>query len=153
MFQFSAFASLRMHGLQPCGFPHSEIQGSICICHSPWLIAAYHVFLRLSKPRHPPCALSNLLVFFTLLLFLLLQSIPICQRTLQWRITDSNRWPPACKAGALASWANPPILLPTSSQMQWGLEPLNFLKSLSIKVSLAELLLFYFYSSLLACSE
>ena len=27
----------------------------------------------------------------------------------QWRITDSNRWPPACKAGALASWANPPF--------------------------------------------
>ena len=27
---------------------------------------------------------------------------------LWWRITDSNRWPPACKAGALASWANPP---------------------------------------------
>ena len=27
----------------------------------------------------------------------------------EWRITDSNRWPPACKAGALASWANPPI--------------------------------------------
>ena len=27
---------------------------------------------------------------------------------LEWRITDSNRWPPACKAGALASWANPP---------------------------------------------
>ena len=25
-----------------------------------------------------------------------------------WRITDSNRWPPACKAGALANWANPP---------------------------------------------
>ena len=27
---------------------------------------------------------------------------------IMWRITDSNRWPPACKAGALASWANPP---------------------------------------------
>ena len=27
----------------------------------------------------------------------------------EWRITDSNRWPPACKAGALASWANPPF--------------------------------------------
>ena len=27
---------------------------------------------------------------------------------LEWRITDSNRWPPACKAGALASWANHP---------------------------------------------
>lgn len=25
-----------------------------------------------------------------------------------WRISDSNRWPPACRAGALASWANPP---------------------------------------------
>ncbi len=26
-----------------------------------------------------------------------------------WRISESNRWPPACKAGALASWANPPL--------------------------------------------
>ena len=26
----------------------------------------------------------------------------------KWRISESNRWPPACKAGALASWANPP---------------------------------------------
>ena len=26
-----------------------------------------------------------------------------------WRISESNRWPPACKAGALASWANSPI--------------------------------------------
>ena len=26
-----------------------------------------------------------------------------------WRITDSNRWPSACKADALASWANPPF--------------------------------------------
>ena len=29
-------------------------------------------------------------------------------RSLSWRITDSNRWPSACKADALASWANPP---------------------------------------------
>ncbi len=28
-----------------------------------------------------------------------------------WRISESNRWPPACKAGALASWANPPFVL------------------------------------------
>ena len=27
------------------------------MCSSPRLIAAYHVFLRLSVPRHPPCAL------------------------------------------------------------------------------------------------
>ena len=49
-----------MTGVCPAGFPHSEIHGSRDICSSPWLFAAYHVFLRLSVPRHPPCALSNL---------------------------------------------------------------------------------------------
>ena len=42
------------------GFPHSEICGSMDICSSPQLIAAYHVFLRLLVPRHPPCALLRL---------------------------------------------------------------------------------------------
>ena len=42
------------------GFPHSDIHGSIDICSSPWLFAAYHVFLRLLVPRHPPCALIRL---------------------------------------------------------------------------------------------
>ena len=42
------------------GFPHSEICGSKDICSSPQLIAAYHVFLRLLVPRHPPCALFSL---------------------------------------------------------------------------------------------
>ena len=42
------------------GFPHSEIRGSKDICSSPQLIAAYHVFLRLLVPRHPPCALFSL---------------------------------------------------------------------------------------------
>ena len=41
-------------------FPHSEISGSKDICSSPKLIAAYHVFLCLLVPRHPPCALSSL---------------------------------------------------------------------------------------------
>ena len=40
------------------GFPHSEIDGSFRICRSPSLIAAYHVFLRLLVPRHPPYALN-----------------------------------------------------------------------------------------------
>ena len=44
------------------GFPHSEICGSQCICHSPQLFAAYHVFLRLLVPRHPPCALTSLTI-------------------------------------------------------------------------------------------
>ena len=42
------------------GFPHSDICGSRIICISPQLFAAYHVFLRLLVPRHPPCALSCL---------------------------------------------------------------------------------------------
>ena len=42
------------------GFPHSDICGSMDICSSPQLFAAYHVFLRLLVPRHPPCALISL---------------------------------------------------------------------------------------------
>ena len=49
-----------IHGVLPCGFPHSDICGSTDICSSPQLFAAYHVFLRLLVPRHPPCALSCL---------------------------------------------------------------------------------------------
>ena len=47
-------------GVYPGGFPHSDTCGSMDICSSPQLFAAYHVFHRLSVPRHPPCALSNL---------------------------------------------------------------------------------------------
>ena len=46
-----------------CGFPHSEICGSPDMCSSPQLFAAYHVFLRLLVPRHPPCALISLTIF------------------------------------------------------------------------------------------
>ena len=45
------------------GFPHSDIHGSKDICSSPWLFAAYHVFLRLLVPRHPPYALFCLTSF------------------------------------------------------------------------------------------
>ena len=41
-------------------FPHSEISGSMDICSSPKLFAAYRVLHRLSVPRHSPCALSSL---------------------------------------------------------------------------------------------
>ena len=40
------------------GFPHSDISGSMDICSSPKLFAAYHVLHQLSVPRHPPCALN-----------------------------------------------------------------------------------------------
>ena len=47
-------------GVCPGGFPHSDISGSMDICSSPKLFAAYHVFHRLLVPRHPPCALLRL---------------------------------------------------------------------------------------------
>ena len=51
-----------MHEVCSCGFPHSDICGSVDICSSPQLFAAYHVFLRLLVPRHPPCALFCLII-------------------------------------------------------------------------------------------
>ena len=47
----------RMTEVLSAGFPHSDIPGSQDMCSSPGLFAAYHVFHRLSVPRHPPCAL------------------------------------------------------------------------------------------------
>ena len=47
-------------GVYPGGFPHSDTCGSMDICSSPQLFAAYHVFHRLLVPRHPPYALSSM---------------------------------------------------------------------------------------------
>ena len=52
----------KCRGIAPGGLLHSETPGSMCVCHSPGLFAAYHVLLRLAVPRHPPCALSRLIV-------------------------------------------------------------------------------------------
>ena len=63
MFQFRRFPShtyLIQYGIPFGGFPHSEISGSMLICSSPKLIAAYHVLHRLLMPRHSPCALFSL---------------------------------------------------------------------------------------------
>ena len=49
-------------GVHPAGFPHSEIPGSKPACGSPRLIAACHVLHRLLAPRHPPYALSSLII-------------------------------------------------------------------------------------------
>ena len=54
--------------LSSVGFPHSDIRGSMDICSSPRLFAAYHVLLRLLVPRHPPYALLRLI--FVVLFFL-----------------------------------------------------------------------------------
>ena len=45
---------------------------------------------------------------YFLFYFLYIMSKIVFSFQREWRITDSNRWPSACKADALASWANPP---------------------------------------------
>ena len=54
-----------IHEVCSCGFPHSEISGSLDICSSPKLFAAYHVFHRLLVPRHPPYALFSMTNLFS----------------------------------------------------------------------------------------
>ena len=55
------------------GFPHSEILGSKPACGSPRLIAACHVLHRLLAPRHPPYALSSLIIKLTQSVFVQLR--------------------------------------------------------------------------------
>ena len=67
---FSSLRTLRVTavpGLQPGGFPHSDVSGSIPVCRSPELFAAYHVLLHFRKPRHPPFALLLFLVLVNLI--------------------------------------------------------------------------------------
>jgi hypothetical protein len=100
------------------GLPHSETMGSKAACASPMIIVACHVLHRLQKPRHPLCALiaflnhrlSPIADFIRVLQSVKELSPPVpivlgqCGMEYPWwRISESNRWPPACKAGALAS--------------------------------------------------
>ena len=67
MFQFPSFAPAQLVTcLQHAGLPHSDITGSIPVCSSPVLNAAYHVLHRLQKPRHPPSALVTFSLFVSL---------------------------------------------------------------------------------------
>ena len=59
---FSSEGSLLIRGTIAGGLPHSDICGSMVICTSPQLFAAYHVLLRLAEPRHPPYALISFLM-------------------------------------------------------------------------------------------
>ena len=51
---------MAIRAFAPDGFPHSDTRGSMAICASPRLFAAYRVLLRQLAPRHPPCALISL---------------------------------------------------------------------------------------------
>jgi hypothetical protein len=49
-----------VHGIRPCGLPHSDIRASQGIGPYTRLFAACHVLLRLAAPRHPPWTLIHL---------------------------------------------------------------------------------------------
>ena len=73
------------------GFPHSGISGSTLTCSSPKLFAAYRALLRLSVPRHPPCALLSL--------------DRICSLALVKREATRSTYSPSHTLGALESIA------------------------------------------------
>ena len=67
MFQFTGLLSYYYEfiigylGINLDEFPHSEISGSKYTYYSPKHIAVCRVLHQLLVPRHPPCALSNLI--------------------------------------------------------------------------------------------
>ena len=102
--------------------------------NSPKHFVVSHVLHRLLVPRHPPCALINLTLFwsvdlkliksqrFGLFLVTIYNSISwivefdidiqftmdnLLNLSIQWSLAGSNRWPPACKAGALPAELRP----------------------------------------------
>ena len=100
------------------GFPHSDISGSMDICSSPKLFAAYHVFHRLLVPRHPPCALTTLTVAGTI------ESL------------DSlfPHWCIALHQRALCFFHFPISLLTMKFEFLWCLDSFPFLKMNSILI-------------------
>ena len=86
-----------IHEVFSCGFPHSEICGSMDICSLPQLIAAYHVFHRLLVPRHPPCALLRLTSS---------QSAPLCSVPASSDLTRASRLLLFRKNGIFADYAD-----------------------------------------------
>ena len=66
-------------GVHPAGFPHSDIPGSKPACGSPRLFAACHVLHRLLAPRHPPYALSSLIIKLTQ--YVVADGVAICLRS------------------------------------------------------------------------
>ena len=54
------FIHLTVTALLTAGFPHSDTRGSLTVCVSPRLFAAFCVLLRFLMPRHSPFALISL---------------------------------------------------------------------------------------------
>ena len=88
--------------------------------YCPWLLAlTYFNLFNFNQPRLVDFFFSFYDFRFPIYNFPNRASSLLQSYLLKWRISDSNRWPPACKAGALASWANPPSFLNTPPCEKW----------------------------------
>ena len=140
MFQFPTFAFLtEWQAFNLPGCPIRKSRDQLLFAHPPRLSQLITSFIASESQgiRHAPL-LSFLIIAHTYsmwddiyfqLLTLLFLLCTICHRSFRfsmqtyllsnqwWRITDSNRWPSACKADALASWANPPFQ--SSPRQSW----------------------------------
>ena len=99
------------------GFPIRKSPAQSLFDSSPKLIAVFHVLLRLSAPRHPPCTLCSLTIYVILYVQRGSNCYPLSihfsknntlNHTLNlyhnlkwWRWAGSNRQPLPCKGSAL----------------------------------------------------
>jgi hypothetical protein len=116
MFQFPSFTFCRLwihqqniQTLLWMGCPIRKSPDQSLLSGSPKLIAAYHVLHRLLAPRHPLHALSSLIINQKITTYTIVKEHSNSTLILHywWRWTGLNRWPPACKAGALPAELHP----------------------------------------------
>jgi len=131
MFQFGGFTTSTR--LQRDRLPHSDICGSMVVCTSPQLFAAYHVLRRLREPRHPPYALIRFRLFdvfdFSISPLLFLSS----SSSLRFLSTPFNAFPSTTSVLPVLSMNFYCSSLrfypkPLASATQQGIEPLTFIR-------------------------
>ena len=125
MFQFPALASCyaRCHSFRMTGCPirKSSDQRLFAPARSLSQLITSFIASESQGIRHAPLLTFSLtdnvwsiytfsfnFTFFCYIMSKIVWEYSDLTESQEWRITDSNRWPPACKAGALANWANPP---------------------------------------------
>ena len=74
-------------------------------------------------PRRNLCVSPHLPYFLCILFSLSILTVKQYQKPVLWIVRESNPWPPACKAGALAIWANSPYTW--LHAISWVLKPPN----------------------------
>ena len=104
------------------GLLHSDIHGSKCTYHSPWLFAVNHVLLRLPMPRHSPCALCCFTICFMFMSSLeLLIQILVVFYPIKFDLIVFTRSILICITFALFSFQVSPLFLRTDFSNQISL--------------------------------